>query len=103
MNEINDYAKYLGALMKNARRHHHIPLDAMAGILRISSDKLKHYENGVEHVPLPILERVFVVGYGFMSLQYANRHYQYMTRVFIKRGLYKYMHVKTQHDADNAD
>ena len=94
MNEIQYSAKYLGQLMRNARRQNRIPIGVMASILHVPTDTLDRYEKGKVLVPIPILERIFVIGFGFMSLKRNNNYYRYMTQVYFKHGVYKYIPVQ---------
>ncbi len=91
MNETPDYPKYLGAMLRHARDQYNIPLINMATILRTNEKLLKKYESGELPIPQPILERIFIVGIGFMRLNKINRHFHHMTRVHYKYGQYKYM------------
>ena len=91
MNEMQNCAKYLGHQMHQARCQYHIPIDEMASILNVPANILKKYEKGITLVPVPILERIFVIGYGFMALKRNNRHYKNMTDIYFKKEQNKNM------------
>jgi len=94
MNKTPDCPKYLGMILRHARKQYNIQLENMATILRTTNELLKKYESRQLHIPQPILERIFIVGIGYMRLNKVNRHFHYMTRVHYKYGNYKYIAPK---------
>ena len=103
MNDIQYSAKYLGQIMRQARHQFHILIGEMASILHVPTDTLDQYEKGKVQVPIAILERIFVVGYGMMSLKRTDRHYKYMTKVYFKHGVYKYIPVIPPEQINDCD
>ncbi len=103
MNDIQYSAKYLGQLMHQARRQYHIPIGEMASILHVPTDTLDSYEKGKVQIPIPILERIFVIGFGTMSLKRNDRHYRFMTKVYFKHGVYKYIPINPPEQINDCD